>query len=71
MVMAERRNWSNPLNASTSIIPFAAIAQGRARFGIDPAMILALALTVALSAWLLLGGHAALFGTDPLAMTST
>lgn len=71
MVMAERRNGSNPFNASTSIIPFAAIARGRARFGIDPAMILALALTAALSAWLLLGGHAALFGADPLAMTST
>ena len=76
IVMAERRvrknadKALNDLRNSTSIIPFAAIVQRRSRFAIDMPMIAALVLAAALTAWMLLGGHAALFGVDPLAMTA-
>lgn len=75
MVMAERRSGrkADPalqeLLNSTSILPFAAILQGRNRLRLDAAMILALGISGLLTTWLLLGGHAALFGADPLAMT--
>lgn len=50
----------------TSVIPFLAIASGRSRPEIDAPLAIALALTASVTAWLLLGGHAALFGADPL-----
>lgn len=50
----------------TSLIPFLAIASGRSRLEIDAPLAIALALTAAVTAWLLLGGHAVLFGADPL-----
>lgn len=53
---------------TTSIVPFVAIVQRRARLKADIGTVLALALTIVLTAWLLVGGHAALFGADPLAL---
>lgn len=53
---------------TTSIVPFVAIARGRAALRIDAIMALALAVTIVATAWLLSGGHAALFGVDPLAL---
>lgn len=58
------------LAATTSILPFAAIIGGRARFRLDGPMLAALLLTVLIAAWLLSGGHAMLFGADPLALAS-
>jgi uncharacterized membrane protein len=55
---------------STSVIPFAAILAGRASLRLDPPLLLGLLIAAALTAWLLLGGHAALFGADPLAMAA-
>lgn len=53
--------------AATSIMPFLAIAQGRTRLRADTGMAAALLLTVLAVAWLVFGGHAWLFGADPLA----
>jgi uncharacterized membrane protein len=59
--------WS-ALSQSTGIIPFAALAKGH-RLAIDGAMVVAFAVTAALACWLLLrGGHAMLFGADPIAI---
>ncbi|ODT72526.1 MAG: NnrU family protein [Pelagibacterium sp. SCN 63-23] len=55
---------------STTILPFAALLSGRAHWRVDRAMLVALVLTAVLTFWLLAGGHAALFGADPLAMTA-
>lgn len=52
----------------TSVLPFAAAMAGRTRLRLDRPLVLAAAASAAVTAWLLLGGHAALFGTDPLAM---
>lgn len=76
MVTTERRNRrrqepaAEALTKTTSVIPFLAILQGRATLRMDPPMLIALFIAAALTAWLLLGGHTALFGADPLAMTS-
>lgn len=58
------------IQSSSSILPFAAIAQGRARLRFDREMGIALVLSVLITIWLLSGGHAALFGADPLAMAA-
>ncbi|WIJ26900.1 NnrU family protein [Devosia sp. RR2S18] len=77
IVMAERRSSKrkdaslDSLKQNTSIVPFLAVAQGRARLGVDRAMVLALVLTVLLTTWLLIGCHVVLFGADPLAMIHT
>lgn len=57
------------LAAGTSILPFAATLAGRNLLGIDKPMLVALAVSALLTAWLLMGGHAALFGVDPVAAT--
>ena len=57
------------LASTTSVIPFLAIAQGRTRFRIDPPIIVAALLTALVTGWLLHGGHAVLFGVDPLTAT--
>jgi uncharacterized membrane protein len=59
-----------PIQSSSSILPFAAIVQGRARLRLDREMGIALVLSVLVTIWLLSGGHAALFGADPLAMAA-
>jgi uncharacterized membrane protein len=58
------------LSGTTSILPFLAIAQRRTHLRFDQQMLIALLATAALTAVLLLGGHAALFGADPLAMAA-
>lgn len=72
MAMMERRSrrrlgesWA-PLAASTSILPFAAILGARTRLRFDGAMAIGLVITALIVAWLLTGGHAQLFGADPL-----
>lgn len=50
----------------TSITPFRAIMRGRARLRIDYPMLLGLAAAAMSVLWLLGGGHAWLFGGDPL-----
>ncbi len=75
MLMAERRGskrnpaW-NEITATTSIVPFAAVVVGRTRLRIDRAMIIGFIIALALTIWLLSGGHAAIFGADPLAMAT-
>lgn len=54
----------------TSVIPFVAILAGRTRLRLDAPLLLSLLVAAALTAWLLLGGHAFLFGADPLAMAA-
>ncbi len=75
MVMSERRarRKADPvvlaLMGQSAVLPLVAIAQGRARLRFDANMGIAFAIAVALTVWLLLGGHATLFGADPLSMT--
>lgn len=77
MAMTERRNrrrlgsaWSSAILHS-SVFPFAAMIGGRALFGIDRPMIIALVVTALATIWLLAGGHAGLFGADPLAVATS
>jgi len=53
-------------SSRTSVIPFAAVINGKAKITIDVPMAAALLCTVASLVWLLGGGHAALVGADPL-----
>lgn len=75
MVMAEKRARKKAdivvmgLCKTTSILPFNALLAGRAQFRVDRNMVIAFAISALLTAWLLVGGHAALFGADPLLMT--
>jgi uncharacterized membrane protein len=55
---------------TTSILPFGAVLTGRARLRVDGALVAAAMASALLTAWLLLGGHAMLFGADPLAMAA-
>lgn len=69
---AKRRlgpQWDK-LAATTSIVPFVAIAQGRARLKLDVPIVVALLLAAATTGWLLHGGHALVFGVDPLTATT-
>ncbi len=52
------------------LLPLAIIATRKNHLAIDAPMALAFALTAALTLWLLSGGHALLFGADPLIMTA-
>ncbi len=61
--------WDRMAHASP-LLPFAAILAGRTRLRIDTPLVVAAGLTALLTAWLLLGGHAALFGADPLLATT-
>lgn len=76
ILMTERRSrkrlgpaWA-AIEKTSSVIPFAAIVTGRARLRVDRDMLIAVAAAAILTAWLLGGGHAALFGADPLAMAT-
>lgn len=51
---------------TTSLVPFAAALSGRTRLDIDRPTVVALLIAGAATWWLLAGGHAALFGADPL-----
>ncbi|MBJ3783144.1 NnrU family protein [Devosia sediminis] len=77
IMMTEKRNrrrlgeeWDRAV-AGTSILPFVAIATGRARLGVDRTMLLSLVLALIITVWLLMGGHAALFSADPLALAAS
>ena len=72
ILMAERRGrrrlgeaWSG-LASKTSVLPLAAIASGRTGFRIDIPMLVAVLVATLATVALLWGGHAALFGADPL-----
>lgn len=58
------------LASMTSIVPFVAIARGRIPPRIDPPIVAAFLAAAAITGWLLYGGHAALFGVDPLTATA-
>ena len=76
MVITDRRSrrrlgaqWAE-IARTTSVLPFAAILAGHAPLRFDSALAIAILISAALTAWLLLGGHAALFGADPLTMAN-
>lgn len=52
------------------LLPLAKLLTGRNRMRVDTPMALAFALTATMTLWLLLGGHAFLFGADPLIMAT-
>ena len=58
------------VDRTTSVLPFAAALAGRTRLRFDRPLALGILISAALTAWLLLGGHAALFGADPLTMAT-
>lgn len=58
-------SWS-PIGRSTSIFPLIALFSGRAKLRLDGHLIAGLAVTLLVTLWLLAGGHAALFGADPI-----
>ena len=77
MVTTDRRNrrrlgatW-NTVTLGSSVFPFAAMIGGRAPFRIDRPMIIALVVVALITVWLLAGGHAGLFGADPLAVATS
>lgn len=51
--------------AATAILPFAAVLGRRTRLRLDMPMLASAALAALLTAWLIGGGHADLFGADP------
>ncbi|WP_201861255.1 NnrU family protein [Microvirga soli] len=55
------------LAAGTSILPFAAVLSGRARWHALRSLILPALIAAAVYIWFVLQGHALLFGADPLA----
>lgn len=55
---------------SHPLLPLAVIATRKNHLTIDAPMALAFVLTAALTLWLLFGGHALLFGADPLIMAT-
>ena len=76
MAVTDRRSrrrlgtqWAE-IARTTSVLPFAAILAGHTQPRLDGALVIAILISAALTAWLLLGGHAALFGADPLAMAN-
>ena len=55
---------------ASSLVPFAAALSGRNRLRIDAPLLLSALTAAAITGWLLSGGHALLFGADPLLATS-
>lgn len=53
---------------STSVLPFAAVLTSRTRLRLDLPLLAALAISALFTTFMLLGGHATLFGADPLTM---
>ena len=69
---AQRRlaaQWTS-IAESTSMLPFEALVAGRTHWRVDRPMVAALVVSALLTGWLLLGGHAMMFGADPLTMLS-
>ena len=76
MLITDRRSrrrlgaqWAK-IDRTTSVLPFAAALAGRTRLRFDRPLALAILVSAALTAWLLLGGHEVLFGADPLTMAT-
>ena len=76
MVITDRRarrrlgeDWP-AIARRTSVLPLAAALAGRTRLRLDWPLAAAMIASAAITAWLLLGGHAALFGADPLALAN-
>lgn len=72
ILVAEKRarrrmgaHWS-PIERSTSIFPLSALFSGRAKLRLDGHLVAGFAVTLLVTLWLLAGGHAALFGADPI-----
>lgn len=72
ILVAEKRarrrmgdTWSS-IARSTSMFPLIALLSGRTELRLDRYMVAAFMLTLLVTIWLLGGGHAALFGTDPV-----
>jgi uncharacterized membrane protein len=57
--------WSS-IARSTSVFPLIALLSGRALPRLDRSVVIAFALTLFVTIWLLAGGHSALFGADPM-----
>ena len=55
---------------SSSLLPFAAVLAGKSRLRLDGPLVIGVLASAALTAFLLLGGHAVLFGADPLALVA-
>lgn len=69
---AKRRfglDWST-FCSDHPLLPLATLVRRKNRISVDGPMAIAITLTAALTFWLLLGGHAALFGADPLIMAT-
>lgn len=65
---AQRRmggEWTS-VAQSTSVVPLIALLSGRVKLRLDGYLVAALAVTLLVTLWLLAGGHAALFGVDPI-----
>ena len=58
-------NWSK-MAGQTSVLPFLAILAGRQRPRLDLPLLAGAAISLVVTIFLLHGGHAALFGADPL-----
>lgn len=54
------------LAAATAIMPFATMLSGRQRFHVDRRPIIGASAGIAVYVWMVLHGHAALIGADPL-----
>ena len=65
--MLGEEQWQK-LAASTSVIPFAALLNGRARWPTDRGTLIGGAVGLAVAVWLIFGGHFWLFTRNPLAM---
>jgi len=66
-----RRRLGNQWSAiadSTSVLPFAAVLTARTRLRLDFPLVVSVLISALLTTWMLMGGHAALFGADPLTM---
>ncbi|NKN35313.1 NnrU family protein [Agrobacterium sp. a22-2] len=61
------RQWQS-LAENAPLLPLSAILSAGERLRVDAAMVLAATLTALLTIWLLAGGHAWLFGADPLSL---
>lgn len=77
IVMTERRSrrrlgpdWQGFV-ATTSIVPFAAVISGHARLRLDIPLLIGFFAAALITAWLLAGGHAILFGADPLILATS
>lgn len=77
MVMTDRRNrrrlgpdWTR-LSETSSVLPLAAMLAGRSRLRLDLPLGIGIVGATLITAWLLLGGHAALFGADPLVLATS